>query len=224
MEEELRRLILSLGACLVGYTYIGDLGYDEFKGCDYAVSYAVRMPDGVMDGVKDGPTFTYYHLYKTVNTLIDEIGLKAALYMEDKGFKAIPIAASQSTGTFKGAFPHKTAATRAGLGWIGKNCLLVTREYGPRVRLGTIITNLPLKAGRPTVMSRCGKCSICVRSCPSLSLRNTTWSAGMPREDIADVRGCSEFMKKNYQKIGYGYVCGICISVCPKGQKNLKKI
>lgn len=220
MENEIHGLILSSGASLVGFSYIGDLGYDEFAGYNYAISYAVRMMDGVMDNVRNGPTHTYYHLYRTVNALIDEIGLKTSIYLEENGFKAIPIPASQSTGELKAAFPHKTAATRAGLGWIGKNCLLVTREYGPRVRLGTVITNAELKTGMPVNESECGKCDMCVRNCPSLSLKNSLWTPGMPREEIVDARNCSEFMKKNYQKIGYGHVCGICIAVCPKGEKR----
>ncbi|MDI6601793.1 MAG: epoxyqueuosine reductase [Thermoanaerobacteraceae bacterium] len=220
MEEEIKQIMLSMGASLVGFSYVGDLGYEEFQGFDYAISYAVRMVDGVMDSVKDGPTHTYYHLYRTVNALIDDIGLKTSIYLEEKGFKAIPIPASQSVGELKAAFPHKTAATRAGLGWIGKNCLLVTEEYGPRVRLGTIITNAELMVGEPVNQSECGKCDICVRNCPSQSLKNTLWTVGMEREEIVDAKGCSEYMKKNYQKIGYGHVCGICISACPKGEKR----
>lgn len=222
MKDEIKKIMQSLGASLVGFGYIGDLGYDEFYGMDYAVSFAVRMVDGVMDAVVGGPTYTYYHLYRTVNALIDDIGLKASIYLEEMGFKAIPIPASQSVGELKAAFPHKTAATRAGLGWIGKNCLLITREYGPRVRLGTVITNARFVVDKPIVESECGNCDLCVRKCPSLSLKNTLWYAGMERDEIVDARSCSEFMKRNYNKIGYGHVCGICISCCPKGEKRIR--
>jgi len=62
--------------------------------------------------------------------------------IQNQGFQALALAASDRTDkvNIKGGFPHKTAVTRAGLGWIGRHCQLITRKFGSWIRLGTIFT------------------------------------------------------------------------------------
>lgn len=76
---------------------------------------------------------------------------------------------------------HKTLATRAGLGRIGKSVLLVTKEYGPAVRLGSVLTDADLRTGTPTDTSRCGNCRQCVDRCPARVVVGNNWQAGMAR-------------------------------------------
>ena len=63
-------------------------------------------------------------------------------------------------------FPHKTAATQAGLGWIGKTALFVSPRLGPRLRLATVFTDAELPVGEPVTEGRCGSCRRCVDACP----------------------------------------------------------
>ena len=80
--------------------------------------------------------------------------------------------------------PHKTVATRAGLGWIGKNCLLVTREYGSAVRLSSLLTDAPLPSDVPVTESYCGNCTVCVSRCPAKALTGTLWTPETGREQL----------------------------------------
>ena len=190
-------------------------------------SIAVRLSDEILSQIIHEPTHTYFHHYRTVNACIDQITLKIAMYLQESGFLAMPIAASQSINGegyyYEGIFQHKTAATLSGMGWIGKNACLVTEEFGPRVRLGTVLTNMDVLYDEPITTSQCGQCTICFNKCPALALRGGTWNQNVQREELVDAKACSMHMHKHYQHIGRGSVCGICIKVCPKGSKKLKK-
>ncbi len=61
-------------------------------------------------------------------------------------------------------------ATRSGVGWIGKSGNLITEAFGPEVRLGTILTSMPLVPDRPIEESKCGDCAECVKRCPAYAL------------------------------------------------------
>ena len=65
-----------------------------------------------------------------------------------------------------GQISHRAVAHQAGLGWIGRNLLLVTPEFGPRIRLITVITYAELDQGPVPLPNRCGTCPACIDSCP----------------------------------------------------------
>lgn len=91
----------------------------------------------------------YFQHYRATNARLDSIALDAVSFIENAGYLALPVAASQSTpdkkDEYRGIFPHKTGAVLSGLGFIGKNGLLIT-EYGSAVRLASVLTNMPLSA------------------------------------------------------------------------------
>lgn len=211
------------GASIVGFSDLLDVLPDDLKDLRYGITVAVKLSDRIINEINNKPTYTYFHHYRSVNTLIDQITLKTVLMLEEWGYNALAVPASQSIkelGEYRGLFQHKTAATKAGLGWIGKNGLLVTEKYGPRVRLGTVLTDFKLDAGKPIETSKCGSCTLCVKSCPAMALYGKLWEAGIERKEIVDAQACSEYMNKNFKHIGRGSVCGICIKVCPYGIKN----
>lgn len=211
------------GASIVGFSDLIDVLPDDLKDLRYGITVAVKLSDRIINEINDKPTYTYFHHYRSVNTLIDQITLKTVLMLEEWGYNALAVPASQSIkelGEYRGLFQHKTAATKAGLGWIGKNGLLVTEKYGPRVRLGTVLTDFELDTGKPIETSKCGNCTLCIKSCPAMALHGKLWEAGIERKEIVDAQACSEYMNKNFKHIGRGSVCGICIKVCPYGIKN----
>ena len=157
-----------------------------------------------------------------MNALIDQIMLKGQLLIQEKGFKALAVPASQTVNDlldrYSGIFPHKTAAVMAGLGWIGKNGLFINSKYGPRVRLGTILTDMELSSVEAKVLQQqCGECRICADSCPAMALTGNNWTEGCERSTLIDAKACSDYMNQNFKHIGRGSVCGICMRVCPKG-------
>lgn len=80
--------------------------------------------------------------------------------------------------------PHKTVALRAGLGFIGKNNLLVTERYGCAVLLGKVLTTAPfITTSEEPQELKCGDCSICVDVCPTGALLGKTWSITTTRDE-----------------------------------------
>jgi epoxyqueuosine reductase QueG len=191
-----------------------------------ALSFALPMAPAIMAGIQNGPNQSYADEYTRVNDLINITAKLLAAEIGRNGFQALALAASQRSDpiNIKGDFPHKTAATRAGLGWIGRHCQLITREFGSWVRLGTVFTDMQLACGKPVDRSYCGTCTRCVEACPAGALQGSAWIAGMPREDILDVRACDQWKKEKYYQFHNGHNCGICSAVCPYGLKILKKL
>lgn len=216
--DKIREIAINEGAVLVGFSSVEDLLPKRLSRFKNAISIAFYMGKGIFSEVQTGPTFEYFHHYRTVNKLIDNAVYKIALEIERAGFSAYPVAASQSTkeSAYSGIFPHKTGATRGGIGWIGKSAILVTEQYGGRVRFGTILTDMDFdKYNEAIVESKCGDCDICVTSCPAGAISGENWKAGLSRESFFDAEKCSNHMKSAYKHIGRGAVCGICIGVCP---------
>ncbi|AOT68843.1 4Fe-4S double cluster binding domain-containing protein [Geosporobacter ferrireducens] len=225
--DGLKQKILEWGAAKVGYADLSMLLPEEYMHLKTGISIAIRLSDEIISQIQKSPTHTYFHHYRTVNAFIDQVTLKIATVLQNDGYLVMPIAASQSLNidgkTYKGVFPHKTVATRAGLGWIGKSACLITPEFGPRVRLGTVLTDWIPKYDVPMDTSQCGNCRKCVENCPALAIRGNQWEPGIPREELFDAQACSTHMHQHYQHIGRGSVCGICVKSCPMGRKIIKR-
>ncbi|MGL4607379.1 MAG: epoxyqueuosine reductase [Eubacteriaceae bacterium] len=223
-NSDLSAFAKALGATELGFSCLEILEEKDKMGFKYGISVVVKLSDGILNQIEDIPTQTYFSHYRTVNRLIDEITLRLTLFLEEKGYPSIAIPASQSINGEKnryiGAFQHKTAATLAGLGWIGKSALLIHKEYGPRIRLGTVLTNAPVSTGTPIVNSHCGSCCECKKKCPAMAIEGVNWSQGIERKVLYNAYACSEHMKNAYQLIGRGAVCGLCMVTCPMGKKD----
>lgn len=192
----------------------------------YAIAWAIPMNPQIMASIQNGPNQSYADEYARVNNHINELSVALSGEIEKRGFKSSPLAASIRTDTvnIKGDFPHKTAATRAGLGWVGRHCQLITHPFGSWVRLGTVFTDLELPCGPPIERAFCGKCMSCVEACPAKALTGNAWYPGLPREEILDVRACDQWKKEHYFQYHKGHNCGICSAVCPLGLKVLKRM
>jgi len=190
------------------------------------ISFALPVDRDIMAAVRNGPTHPYAAEYVRLNNRIDRLGVALAAELVRRGFSARPLPSSQRTDWVRiaGEFPQKTVATRAGLGWIGRNCQLVTRSLGPWVRLGSVFTDLALPCGTPVEESSCGGCMRCVQACPSGALKGAAWQAGMPREALLDAAMCDRWKKEHYAEYEDGHICGICSAVCPFGSKALRQV
>jgi epoxyqueuosine reductase len=219
---EAQRITLWGAADLRGFAAPSDPEGNPFP---YAIAFAIPMNPKIMAGIRNGPNRPYADEYARVNDHINEVSADLSAEMVKRGFKSNPLAASVRSDTvnIRGDFPHKTTATRAGLGWIGRHCQLITRPFGSWVRLGTVFTDLDLPCGPPLEKNFCGTCRRCVTACPAGALTGGAWRPGVPREALLDVQACDQWKKEHYFQYHHGHNCGICSAVCPYGLKVLKK-
>ncbi len=191
------------------------------QGFPCALSLAIPMDPTIMVTIQNGPNREYADEYSRVNSRINALSEALAAEIKERGFRSQALAASDRTDTvtIKGDFPHKTAATRAGLGWIGRHCQLITRPFGSWLRLGTVFTDMELPCGPSLEKNYCGQCMRCVEACPAQALTGNGWYPGLARKEILDVRACDQWKKSHYFQYHKGHNCGICSAVCPYGLK-----
>ena len=145
-EAEIEKLLTEKGASLVGFSALGESFCDMYPQYGYAVTIVRKLADAVVETINGRPTMSYFQHYRITNTKLDLLALDAMDFIESMGYHALPIAASQSTNDkkeeYRGIFPHKTGAVLSGLGFIGKNGLLITPQFGSKVRLATVLTDM----------------------------------------------------------------------------------
>lgn len=219
LQTELKTLAKNYGASLVGFCQLNPAPLVSQKQLTFAISIAVKLPDAILQTIDGAPSFMYFQNYRAANALLDQIALRLSAFLEENGYAAFPIAASQSLGKnnpYRGVFPHKTAAVLSGLGFVGKSGLFLSEKYGSKVRLATILTNLPLQAELPIIENGCGNCTLCQKACPAGAIFGTLPTTDGERN--FDPEKCSHYMKEHFQDVGRGSVCGVCIKVCPKNK------
>lgn len=223
ITSKLKEKILQIGVSEFGFARLDSVEGYNYPNLPYAISIAVKLSDEIVDNIQRGPSYTYFHLYRTINSYIDNACFQIGLELEKNGYRYMQIAASQSIPDnkipYSGAFSHKIAARLAGLGTIGKNALFLSYKHGPRVRLGTVLTNAPLSVGKEGKVNICDSCNLCKNACPALAITGESFSPEKRRDEFIDAKACSDYMKNNFKHIGRGVVCGICMAVCPHGKK-----
>jgi epoxyqueuosine reductase QueG len=224
--EELRQLLLQSGSALVGYANLSIVPSEHRLNMRYGISIAVALSPVIVSNIRHGPTKEYYAEYCKVNNLLDHLSIKAANFLQDRGWKAKSFAATNEgifPETLSTCLPHKTVATLAGLGWIGKCALLITEKYGSAVRISTVLTDAELTSGQPITMSKCGDCRICVDACPAHAATGELWEAGLYRDTFFNPFNCRKTARKYAANAGIDdTVCGICIAVCPWTRKYIE--
>ncbi len=234
LDHEIRSQGLALGADMMG---IADLtpakqfilwqGGPLLEPFDHAISIGIHLSDVLVDSLfyqSDSMALKTYetHVYGTVNRKLDQIALQLIRLLQQEGWYAFPVHASQSIQPaphLLGSFSHKLAAHLAGLGWIGRSCLLVTPEYGPRVRWATILTDAPLPSGIPMENGCDDDCGFCTTICPAQAFTGRKFDPKEPREQRMDVLVCNNHLELRKEQMG-ARVCGLCVAVCPHGRKK----
>lgn len=167
--------------------------------------------------------------YAMVNDLLDRMALRVANSLESQGYLSLFLPATYGDGDFIekripsrwGLFSQRHAAVGAGLGEFGLNNVVVTPQYGPRIRFNSVITEAELIPSPLLEEKAClgEDCSLCVQNCPgAISLRpdfnpEDVWYKTPARTDID---ACLKLSKIHYCQ-------GRCIKVCPVGQKSSKR-
>jgi len=185
----------------------------DLSGLDHAVSLAFPLPIEALAGIKDHPTMLYKHAYSQLNNLMDRLALGLALRLQESGHRALAIPASQMINWEKllAHVNHRQVAVHLGLGWYGRNNLLVHPTRGARVRLVTVLTDAEIIEPGPwsdrVGESGCGRCRRCAKVCPVDAIHDGP-------EDF-DLTSCAARNKEHEKIQGVGQrICGVCVKVC----------
>jgi epoxyqueuosine reductase QueG len=218
-REELVKLAVQHGADLVGvadllrlkgiFTFPPDLLTNWRCGVSIAVS--LDKYGSYEDSTEEVYAFP----------LLTRIATRVRDFIEQEGFKARAIAADERIEEkpplrWKGEISHKAVAKAAGLGWIGKSLLLITPEFGPRVCLTTVLTDMPLATGSP-LENACSKCTRCIAACPAKALRERIFEDHPELlEEVLDVDSCDTHVENRPTGVD---LCFECALACPKGRR-----
>lgn len=221
LTDKIKKFAVSQGADLVGIASVGRFGGapDGHKPTDIlshaktVIVCAKRIPNSV---VVEGLATSYSHMMDILSNHLDHIAYEIAIYIEKQGGAAVPVPSGEPYYDWdpdrwhgRGDLSHKHAAQAAGLGRLGKNSLLITPEFGNRVELVSIITNLDLEPDPLVEKELCpSKCTICIQSCPVNAI------AG---EQQVIQKVCRSHM---FLKLPKGEIiesCRECRKVCPAG-------
>ena len=216
LKEELSRL----GADIVGYGSLDELPAGVRAGFSAGICVAVAYPKEVIRGIAKLPTLEYREWYDRLNERLDMIVTRGAGLLRDMGYGAVAQTreyVGNGEKTDNTLLPHKTVATRAGIGWIGKCALLVTEKYGSAIRLSSIMTDAPLVMAERVNKSKCGDCMVCADACPGNAVSGKLWEVGVYRDEFFDPVKCRRTARER-AKAGFNgeiTICGKCIEICP---------
>ncbi len=218
MKEQIRKIVLSLGADLCGFAGVeafkdAPVGYhpkDIYADCKSVISFAVALPKGL---TKVEPRLVYGHYNSLSCTEVDFIAFRAAKAIEAQ-FKCrvVPLPCDapyeywdQENMTGKGLLSMKHIAVLAGVGSIGKSSLLLTKQYGNMVTLGAMLTDLNISSDERSAEICIDGCRRCVDACPVKAIDNGTVNQKLCRENT-------------YGKTARGFDtvdCNMCRISCP---------
>ena len=229
ISQIIRRHLVPADNYLYGFADLTGLLDVKFEGFNYGISIGRRLEDPIVNNIFGGPTKEYYLHYRNINQELAFLSGRISSELNEHNIDTINISPTVSTeeldttyfNTLRTDLSHKMVATRAGLGWIGKTDLLITKKFGPRLRLTSILLRDPvIPESRPLDISRCGSCNICVEICPAKAANGKTWDTTMEREEFYDAwkcrNQCAEFGRARLSIDAR--VCGICVAACPIGQ------
>lgn len=217
------------GSCYeYGFADLRGLLVGQYAEYAYGISIIRRLDADVVNSVAFGPTRSYFDHYGLINRELNSLVGAISADLTEAGFPCKGVRATiedseidgQRHSTLTYEVSHKMVATRAGLGWIGKTDLLVSRRFGPRIRLASIVTQQPLDSAEPINESQCGSCSICVAACPAQAANGKLWSIRIARDEFFDPFKCRDYCRRiSREKLNEDIsLCGKCVYVCPFGK------
>ncbi len=218
-NSELTSFLQKRAISSFGFADLSPIPDENKYGFPRSVSFGFPIKKNILKQIKHGPTPEYYEEYKRLNALLAKTAKELESYILSIGYSALAV--DDDNRKYHeipdDSVPHKTSATLSGLGWIGKCDLLITEKFGSGIRLGTVLTNIPLKAGDPVLESKCGECKTCYTLCPAKAITGRNWKRGMKRDDIYEAHACKAMATRLSDAIGAGHtICGICIANCPR--------
>ena len=212
LETEIRKKLTDRGVAFVHFVDVSHLPEQQTKGMSSAILFGMPLSPEFIQEVVNKDDYVH-ELVQNNRQDEDEFSLKEiaadriaddlANYLQTEGYPAYSQSEKNLTAngcydacTHSTLLPHKTIAVLAGLGWIGKNNLLITPEYGSAISMCTLLTTAPLPAvSYPAGNPKCGACTICKDICPVGAIKGKDWNKNSPRDERIDVYSCTTCLK-----------------------------
>ena len=218
VEKEIREVFSEHADILYGFT---DISYCSFKE-SYRSALVLAVPYGEQLSADDYTEERFERGIQTAKGRLESVAAEIGQILQKHQVKYwIPPAAQENETELRALFSFKTAAARAGIGWFGKNDVIITERYGPRVRLSAVLIDEVFAYGRPVTAGRCpDDCTKCIDICPCKALKNRQWTIGTDRSEIIDYQKCNRMRSAFIPKLGRKNACGLCLAVCPFGRSE----
>ena len=220
LENEIRQVFSEHPDIIYGFT---DISYSPYRE-SYHSALVFAVPYGEQLTPDDYTEERFEQGIQTAKGRLETIVAEIEQILQKNRVKYwIPPVAQQNETELRALFSFKTAAARAGIGWFGKNDVIITERYGPRVRLSAILIDEIFAYGQPYTEGRCPEdCTECIEICPCKALKNQQWTIGKDRSEIIDYRKCNRMRSAFIQKLGRKTACGLCLAACPFGRPGQK--
>ena len=201
LNEIWKQRIIGKGADFVYFVDTSVLPADAVDGYSCVIFFGKTLSKEYLNALRAGEKPKTKEVLNTESKM-DILAVKITGLLEAEGYDSI-------TKLKFGRLPHKTVALNAGLGFIGKNNLLVTEQYGCAVMFGKVLTKAPfIVMSKPPTEPQCGDCNICVDVCPTKALHGTTWNVTVKRDEMMVRKLCT--------------LCLKCMLWCPYTEKYAK--
>ena len=212
INTQIENLLFEKGANIVRFVDIGGIPCNQTQGFEKAVVFCMALSKEFILTVRDGKQIEHDEFVEKEHEA-DSLADFLAEHLQQKGYRAYSGSekSNEQNGNFdaktmSSQLPHKTIARLAGIGYIGKNNLMITEKYGCAFSMCTVLTDAPLETNTPPlVSSKCGDCDVCKQICPGNSILGNKWSEKTGREGVIDVYKCMCALK--------------CMVHCPKTLK-----
>lgn len=212
IEKEIKIELKKLGVEFFHFVDISHLPDDQNKHFPIALLFGISLSPEFVQKVITNPRYVK-DLIRDNKTGEDEFNLKEirvnkmadhlATFIVKKGFKAYSQSEEniEQTGFYDinnhiTPLPHKTIARLAGMGWIGKNDLLINPEMGCAFCMCSVLTDAPLQTLlHDPLSSGCGECFVCKDVCPVDAITGNNWEESKSRDELVDVHKCITCLK-----------------------------
>ncbi|MCM8815649.1 MAG: hypothetical protein NC931_06705 [Candidatus Omnitrophica bacterium] len=225
MQEKIIKFFSARNIKVYGWKILNDehkskisLSKNVLEKSRSVIVFGIPLSSQVFENLVDGPDVLYLHHYRQANYTLDRIAFDLAYLLEENGFPSIPVPASQIVDwkNQKATLSHKHFALLCGLGWHGRNNLVVNSVYRSRLRFATVLTRFEVDDRFKIVEFGCGECRECVEICPAGAISD------LP-EKFDHIR-CFEKIKEITRKKNISqYICGLCIKACENGRNKSSK-
>ena len=215
IEKNIRNVFLKYPEVIYGFT---DIAYSEYANT-YQSAFVFAVPYGEQLTIETYSEVKFEKGIQDAKKVLEEILAQLQKMLDKYHVKYyVPPAAQNNEVDLTAPFSFKFAAVNAGLGWIGKNDVVITKQYGPRVRLSAILIDEKFVYGNKILKSHCPEnCKKCVDVCPHKAIHNVQWNINSLRNDIIDYRLCNEKRSIYLKTHGRKNACGLCMAACPFG-------